>query len=77
LEGHADAGQDEAVRNLEREGHPVARIALETVEHLPQEFFRFEMATAVAGAVLGIDPFDQPDVEASKVETKKLFEAAE
>jgi transaldolase / glucose-6-phosphate isomerase len=77
LDGFADAQQDEAVRNLEREGHPVARITLETLEQLPQEFFRFEMATAVAGAVLGINPFDQPDVEASKVETKKLFDAAE
>ncbi|KAB1071793.1 bifunctional transaldolase/phosoglucose isomerase [Methylobacterium planeticum] len=77
LDGFADLQQDEAVRNLEREGHPVARITLETVEQLPQEFFRFEMATAVAGAVLGINPFDQPDVEASKIETKKLFEAAE
>ena len=77
LDGFADAQQDEAVRNLEREGHPVARITLDTVEQLPQEFFRFEMATAVAGAVIGINPFDQPDVEASKIETKKLFAAAE
>ena len=77
LDGFADLQQDEAVRNLEREGHPVACISLEKVEQLPQEFFRFEMATAVAGAVLGINPFDQPDVEASKIETKKLFEAAE
>ena len=39
---------------------------------LGQEFFRWEMATAVAGAILGINPFDQPDVEASKVSTKRL-----
>ncbi|GJD94326.1 bifunctional transaldolase/phosoglucose isomerase [Methylobacterium iners] len=77
LDGHADERQDEAVRNLEREGHPVARITLATAEQLPQEFFRFEVATAVAGALLGINPFDQPDVEASKIETKKLFDAAE
>ena len=77
LDGGAQATQDEALRNLEREGHPVVRITLDTVEQLPQEFFRFEMATAVAGAVLGINPFDQPDVEASKIETKKLFSAAE
>ena len=77
LDGHAVTRQDEALRSLEREGHPVVRISLDKVEQLPQEFFRFEMATAVAGAVIGINPFDQPDVEASKVETKKLFSAAE
>ncbi|MCE4224687.1 bifunctional transaldolase/phosoglucose isomerase [Methylobacterium sp. C25] len=77
LDGRADAQQDEAVRGLESEGHPVVRIDLEKVEQLAQEFFRFEMATAVAGSVLGINPFDQPDVEASKIETKKLFAAAE
>ena len=77
VDGFADAQQDEAVRSLEREGHPVVRIGLDKVEQLPQEFFRFEMATAVAGALLGINPFDQPDVEASKIETKKLFDAAE
>jgi transaldolase/glucose-6-phosphate isomerase len=77
LDGRADPHQDEAVRNLEREGHPVVHIALANEEQLPQEFFRFEIATAVAGSLLGINPFDQPDVEASKIETKKLFDAAE
>jgi len=77
LDSRADPRQDEAVRNLEREGHPVAHITLANLEQLPQEFFRFEIATAVAGALLGINPFDQPDVEASKIETKKLFDAAE
>lgn len=77
LDNRADAQQDEAVRSLEREGHPVAHITMANEEQLPQEFFRFEMATAVAGALLGINPFDQPDVEASKIETKKLFDAAE
>ena len=42
-----------------------------------QEFFRWEIATAVAGAVIGINPFDQPDVEASKIETRKLTDAYE
>ena len=77
LDGHAEAAQDEALRALERDGHPIARITLDSIEQLPQEFYRLEMATAVAGAVLGINPFDQPDVEASKVETKKLFAEAE
>ncbi|WP_232629856.1 bifunctional transaldolase/phosoglucose isomerase [Methylobacterium sp. Leaf118] len=77
LDRHADPRQDEAVKILESEAQPVIRIDLDRVEQLPQEFFRFEIATAVAGAVLGIHPFDQPDVEASKIETKKLFSAAE
>ncbi len=77
LDGHAEEAADEAVRALERDGHPIARITLDSIEQLPQEFFRLEMATAVVGAVLGINPFDQPDVEASKIETKKLFSEAE
>jgi transaldolase/glucose-6-phosphate isomerase len=77
LDGQAQEAQDEALRALERDGHPIARITLDSVEQLPQEFYRLEMATAVAGAVLGINPFDQPDVEASKIETKKLFSEAE
>jgi transaldolase/glucose-6-phosphate isomerase len=77
LDGQAQEAQDEALRALERDGHPIARITLDSIEQLPQEFYRLEMATAVAGAVLGINPFDQPDVEASKIETKKLFSEAE
>ena len=61
------AAQDKAVEALERAGQPVVRIALAAADMLAQEFFRFEIATAVAGAVIGINPFDQPDVEASKV----------
>ncbi|WP_018263164.1 bifunctional transaldolase/phosoglucose isomerase [Methylobacterium sp. WSM2598] len=77
LDDGADAAQDAGVAALEAAGHPVARIALASREGLPQEFFRFEIATAVAGAVLGINPFDQPDVEASKIKTRELTEAAE
>jgi transaldolase/glucose-6-phosphate isomerase len=58
---------------LEKAGHPVVRIAVSSKDHLAQEFFRFEMATAVAGAVLGIDPFNQPDVEAAKIKTRDLI----
>jgi transaldolase/glucose-6-phosphate isomerase len=50
----------------------VARITVKDVWHVGQEFFRWEIATAVAGAVIGIDPFDQPDVEASKKKTSAL-----
>ncbi len=74
---HADAAQDEAVTALERAGHPVVRIDLSSAGSLAQEFFRFEIATAVAGAVLGINPFDQPDVEASKVAAREMTDAFE
>jgi transaldolase/glucose-6-phosphate isomerase len=64
--------QDAAVAAIEKAGHPVVRITLPNVYALGQEFFRWEIATAVAGSVIGIDAFNQPDVEASKIETKKL-----
>ncbi len=72
-----DAAQDAAVDALERAGQAVIRIPVADAEALGQEFFRWEMATAVAGAVLGINPFDQPDVEASKVVTRELTTAYE
>jgi len=72
LEGQADAEQDAAVSALEQAGHPVVRIALRDPYDLGQEFFRWEIATAVAGAILGINAFNQPDVEASKVATRRL-----
>jgi len=60
------------VEALERAGHPVVRIGVDELYDLGEEFFRWEIATAVAGSVIGIHPFDQPDVEASKVATRKL-----
>ena len=72
-----DASQDKAIAALERAGQPVVRIELAGPDFIAQEFFRFETATAVAGAIIGINPFDQPDVEASKVETRQLTEAYE
>jgi transaldolase/glucose-6-phosphate isomerase len=62
---------------LEQAGHPVARISVKDVWHIGQEFFRWEIATAVAGAIIGIDPFNQPDVEASKDKTRALTEEYE
>ncbi|MDG6093625.1 bifunctional transaldolase/phosoglucose isomerase [Acetobacter sp. AN02] len=67
--------QDEAVKTLIEAGQPVVTITLHAPRQIAQEFFRWEIATAVAGAFLGINPFDQPDVEASKVGTKKLTTA--
>jgi transaldolase / glucose-6-phosphate isomerase len=74
---HPDASQDNAMAALERTGQPVVRIGLASPDLISQEFFRFEIATAVAGAIIGINPFDQPDVEASKVETRQLTDAYE
>jgi transaldolase/glucose-6-phosphate isomerase len=64
--------QDAAVAALEKAGHPVVRITLPNIYNLGQEFFRWEIATAVAGSIIGINAFNQPDVEASKIETRKL-----
>jgi transaldolase/glucose-6-phosphate isomerase len=72
LETRPDAEQEAAVAALEQAGQPVVRITLPDVYALGQEFFRWEIATAVAGSIIGINAFNQPDVEASKIETKKL-----
>ncbi len=72
LETAPDAAQDAKVAALEQAGHPVVRIAMTDTYNLGQEFFRWEIATAVAGSIIGINAFNQPDVEASKIETKKL-----
>ena len=72
LESAPDAEQDAKVAALEKAGHPVVRIGLADTYDLGQEFFRWEIATAVAGSILGIHPFNQPDVEASKIATRNL-----
>jgi transaldolase/glucose-6-phosphate isomerase len=77
LDGKVDAAQRDAIAALEKAGHPVARIPVKDIWHIGQEFFRWEVATAVAGAVIGINPFDQPDVEASKVKTRALTDEYE
>ena len=71
-EGEDDASHDDRLKALEAAGHPVVRIVMKSIDHIGQEFFRFEMATAVAGAILGINPFNQPDVEAAKIKTREL-----
>jgi glucose-6-phosphate isomerase len=72
LEAAPDAAQDTKVAALEKAGQPVVRIAVSDTYSLGQEFFRWEIATAVAGSIIGINAFNQPDVEASKIVTKKL-----
>jgi transaldolase/glucose-6-phosphate isomerase len=66
-----------SIAALEAAGQPIIRINLADAYHLGQEFFRWEIAVAVAGSILAIDPFDQPDVEASKIATRKLTDAYE
>ncbi|HEV8414299.1 MAG TPA: bifunctional transaldolase/phosoglucose isomerase [Bryobacteraceae bacterium] len=77
LESAPDPEQDRAVAALEAAGHPVARLSVPDVYHLGAEFFRWEIATAVAGSIIAVNPFDQPDVEAAKIATKKLTSAFE
>ncbi|HET7490361.1 MAG TPA: bifunctional transaldolase/phosoglucose isomerase [Bradyrhizobium sp.] len=76
-EDENDAAHEAKLAELEKAGHPVVRIVMKSIEHIGQEFFRFELATAVAGAVLGINPFNQPDVEAAKIKTRELTAAFE
>lgn len=71
---------DETYRRLEelqRSGHPFVSIELDDAYNLGQEFFRWEFATAVAGSIMRIDPFNQPDVEAAKIEARKLTDEYE
>ncbi|HEX9757191.1 MAG TPA: bifunctional transaldolase/phosoglucose isomerase [Nitrospiria bacterium] len=72
LKGDPDEAQGRAVEALSNAGQPVIQIFVEEIYNLGQEFFRWEIATAVVGSILRINPFNQPDVEASKIETKKL-----
>jgi transaldolase / glucose-6-phosphate isomerase len=76
-EGENDSAREQKLTALEKAGHPVVRIVMKSVDHIGQEFFRFEIATAVAGAVLGINPFNQPDVEDAKIKTRELIAAFE
>jgi hypothetical protein len=77
LESAPDLQQDAAVAALEAAGQPVVRLSVPDVYHLGAEFFRWEIATAVAGSIIAVNPFDQPDVEAAKIATKKLTSAFE
>lgn len=67
-----DLSQDRALETLERAGQPVVRISLTDPYDLGGEFFRWEIATAVSGSILGINPFNQPDVEAGKAAARAL-----
>jgi transaldolase/glucose-6-phosphate isomerase len=77
LAGADGGGADALADALEAAAHPVIRIELADPIDLGAEFIRWEVATAIAGAVLGIDPFDQPNVEEAKQRTRDLLERAE
>jgi transaldolase/glucose-6-phosphate isomerase len=72
LDEAPDTAQDTAVAALEKAGKPVVRIHVASKYDLAEEFLRWEIATAIAGSIMGINPFNQPDVEASKIATKAL-----
>ena len=73
----ADENTLRALGELERSAHPFITIEIGDTINLGQEFFRWEFATAVAGSVMGINPFDQPDVESAKIEARKITDEYE
>jgi glucose-6-phosphate isomerase len=72
LAGTADASQDAKVAALEAAGQPVVHFDIANRYEIFGQFFTWEIATAVAGSVMGINPFNQPDVESAKIETRAL-----
>ncbi len=75
LKDSPDPVQEKAIEALAKAGQPVVKVEFANTQQLGQAFFLWEFATAVAGSIIGIDAFDQPDVEASKIVTKKLTSA--
>ncbi len=76
LQGEDDPEASARLDALEAAGHPVARIVLEDRHDIGGEFFRWEAAVALLGALMGINPFDQPDVQASKDRTAAILAGA-
>ena len=77
LAGTADSSLDAKVPAIEAAGHPVIHIEISDLYEIFGQFFTWEVATAVAGSVMGINPFNQPDVESAKIETRALTTAYE
>ena len=77
LAGTFDSSLDAKVAALEAAGHPVVHFEIENLYEIFGQFFTWEIATAVAGSVMGINPFNQPDVESAKIETRALTSAYE
>ena len=74
MDGEEDSEREEALNALAEAGHPVVRFNLDSPYDLGAECYRWELATAVAGAVMGVHPFNQPDVEGTKLITRKLVD---
>ena len=74
LDGDANEQIDRHIARLKRAGQPVVQLRLQDRADLGAEFFRWELATAIAGHYLGIHPFDQPNVQESKDNTKRILE---
>jgi hypothetical protein len=77
LAGTADPGLDAKVGAIEAAGHPVVHFEISDLYEIFGQFFTWEVATAVAGSVMDINPFNQPDVESAKIETRALTSAYE
>ena len=77
LKSTADSTQDAKVAALEAAGHPVVHFEISDLYEIFGQFFTWEIATAVAGSIMGINPFNQPDVESAKIETRALTSAYE
>ncbi|MEP7212001.1 MAG: bifunctional transaldolase/phosoglucose isomerase [Acidobacteriota bacterium] len=75
--GKTDEDVYNKLETIESSEHPLVRIELESIYHISQEFYRWEFATAVAGWIMGINPFNQPDVESAKIEARKLTDEYE
>ncbi|HEY7792168.1 MAG TPA: bifunctional transaldolase/phosoglucose isomerase [Vicinamibacterales bacterium] len=75
LAGERDGALDAATARLRDAGQPLITITMQDRLELAQEFYRWEIATATAGAVIGINPFDQPNVQESKDNTNRLLAA--
>ncbi|MCH8892150.1 MAG: glucose-6-phosphate isomerase [Chloroflexi bacterium] len=73
LDGGDNVQLDEAMKDIEASGQPVVRLDLRDKYDVGAEFFRWEMATAVAGSIIGINPFDQPNVQAAKDMTESVL----
>ena len=73
LNGDDNGAVDDSIQSIKSSGHPVVSLELQDKYDLGAEFFRWELATAVAGSGLGINPFDQPNVQAAKDMTESLL----
>ncbi len=72
---HGEDALEAGLQALEKAGHPVLRIDLRDLYDIGAQFFLWELATAVAGHLLGINPFDQPNVESAKVRAREMVSA--